>query len=180
MDKAVEAINYATMMKVNVTSNSWGGGGFSQSLYDAIDHARQAGILFVAAAGNEAHDLDERESYPASYAVDNVLTVAATDNRDKLGIFSNYGERSVHVAAPGVRIWSTVRDGGYASMSGTSMATPFAAGIAALMLSAHPDLGYADIKERMIRTSTPVPGLVGKVQAKGRLNAYNALHDSVN
>ena len=179
MDKAVEAINYATMMKVNVTSNSWGRRKISQSLYDAIDHARQAGIFSLRPRATN-HDLDERESYPASYAVDNVLTVAATDNRDKLGIFSNYGERSVHVAAPGVRIWSTVRDGGYASMSGTSMATPFAAGIAALVLSAHPDLGYADIKERMIRTSTPVPGLIGKIQAKGRLNAYNALHDSVN
>ena len=178
-DKAIDAINYATMMKVNVMSNSWGGNGWSQGMYDAIKHARDGGVLFVAAAGNEAHNNDDEATYPAGFELDNVVSVAATDNRDKLGIFSNYGQTTVHVAAPGVRIWSTVRGGDYASMSGTSMATPFAAGVAALVMSAHPELSYSEVKDRLIRTSTPVASLRTKVVAKGRINAFNAMHDVV-
>lgn len=176
MSKAVEAINYATMMKVNVMSNSWGGGYYSQALYDAIAKARDAGILFVTAAGNSAHNLDNDPEYPAAFDLDNLVTVGATDNRDHLGIFSNYGPHSVDVAAPGVRIYSTVRGGGYASLSGTSMATPHVAGVAALVLSANPGLSYSDLKERLVKTSTPVWNLEGSVRARGRVNAYNALH----
>jgi thermitase len=176
LSKAVEAINYARMMKVNVMNNSWGGGGFTQTMYDSIKNARDAGILFVVAAGNDGHDNDEQPSYPASYDLENILSVAATDNKDSLGLFSNYGARSVHVAAPGVRIWSTIRGGEYGSLSGTSMSAPHASGVAALLLSTNPTMNYVELKNRMIKTSTPVPGLRGKVLSKGRLNAYNAVH----
>ncbi len=176
---AINSVNYARQMKVNVMSNSWGGGGFSQLLLDAIKAAKDQGILFVAAAGNDSSDNDALPSYPASYQLDNVLAVAATDNRDSIASFSNFGKTTVHVAAPGVKIFSTVKGGKYATFSGTSMATPHVAGIAALLMSADSTLTYADIKSRLIRTSTPVQGLKGKVVAKGRVNAYNALMNVV-
>ncbi|MFN7684341.1 MAG: S8 family peptidase, partial [Oligoflexia bacterium] len=124
LEAAVESINYATMMKVNIMSNSWGGGGFSQALLESIQKARDAGILFVAAAGNDGRDNDSSNTYPANYDVENVVSVAALDNQDNLASFSNYGRTKVHVAAPGVNILSTKKDGGYEVLSGTSMACP--------------------------------------------------------
>jgi subtilisin family serine protease len=176
---AINSINYARQMKVNIMSNSWGGGGFSQIMQDSITAARDQGILFVAAAGNDAADNDALASYPASYPVDNVVSVAASDNQDKIANFSNYGKSKVHVAAPGVRILSTTKGGKYAAFSGTSMATPHVAGIAALLMSADSTLRYSDLKERLIRTSTPVAGLKKKVIAKGRVNAWNALNNII-
>lgn len=171
---AIEAVNYARLMKVNVMSNSWGGGSFSQALKDSISLANDAGILFVAAAGNDGSNNDSRATYPAGYDLPNVLAVAATDNRDTLASFSNYGNRTVHVAAPGVNIYSSVKGGTYATYSGTSMATPHVAGIAALLMSANPTWTFSDVKDRLIKTSDPVAGLRRKVMAKGRVNAYNA------
>jgi thermitase len=179
LDNAVEAINYATLMKVNIMSNSWGGGGYSETLKQAIAKAHDAGILFVAAAGNDGSSNDQTPSYPASYELDNVLAVAATDNRDQIAGFSNYGTRTVHVAAPGVKVYSTVKDGKYDTFSGTSMATPHVSGIAALLLSANPTWTYGQIKDRLMRTSDPVAGLKRKVASRGRVNAYNAFHDIV-
>ena len=179
LDAAVEAINYATLMKANVMSNSWGGGGYTETLKSAISKARDAGILFAAAAGNDSSDNDSTPTYPASYDVDNIVSVAATDNRDVIASFSNFGTKSVHVAAPGVKVYSTVKDGKYDWMSGTSMATPHVSGIAALLFSADPSLTYAEIKDRLIKTSDPVQGLKRKVAAHGRVNAYNALHGIV-
>lgn len=176
LEGAVNAINYATKMKVNVMSNSWGGGGFMQSLADAIQGAREAGIVFVAAAGNDGADNDASPTYPASYELENIIAVAATDNRDAIADFSNYGQKTVHVAAPGVRVYSTVRGGSYASYSGTSMATPHVAGVSALLLSANPGWSFKEIKDRLILTSDRVKGLRRKVAAKGRVNAYNAFH----
>jgi len=176
LDAAVQSIQYATQAGVNIMSNSWGGGPYSQALYDAIQEAGQKGILFVAAAGNESNDNDANASYPASYQLDNVLSVAATDNRDQIANFSNYGRTKVHVAAPGVKILSTVRNNDYAVFSGTSMATPHVSGIAALMLSANPSLTYAQIKDTLIQSSDKIRGLAKKVVARGRVNVYNALH----
>jgi thermitase len=173
---AVESINYARMMKVNVMSNSWGGGGFSQTLKDAIEATKEAGIVFVAAAGNDSSNNDASPAYPASYDISNIISVAATDNRDNIARFSNYGSAKVHVAAPGVKIHSTTKNGGYNSFSGTSMATPHVSGIVALMLSAHPEWNYEEIKNRLIQTSEPVRALRRKVMAKGRVNAFNAMN----
>lgn len=179
LDAAIESVNYATRMKVDVMSNSWGGGGYSEALKLAIEKARDAGILFVAAAGNDGVSNDSTPKYPASYAVENVLSVAAIDNKDAIAGFSNYGTRSVHVAAPGVKVYSTTKGGKYDYMSGTSMATPHVAGISALMLSADRSLGFRQLKERLISTSVPVRGLKRKVMAKGRVSAYNAIHNIV-
>lgn len=176
---AVDAINYAHLMKVQIMSNSWGGGGFSQAMQDAIQAAKKDGILFIAAAGNDSSDNDTAPAYPASYPVDNVISVAATDNQDHLASFSNYGLRTVHVAAPGVKIYSTIKGGAYDTYSGTSMATPHVAGIAALLMSAHPEWSIAEIKDRLVKTSSPIAGLRKKVQAKGRVNAANAYYNFI-
>lgn len=176
LDGAVQSIQYASLMNVNIMSNSWGGGGFSQSMKDAIVAAHKKGILFVAAAGNDGGDNDSSPTYPASYDVANVVAVAATDNQDKLASFSNYGIRSVHVAAPGVKVYSTVREGRYETYSGTSMATPHVSGISALLMAGDPALTFDRVKERLIQTSDPLPGLKRKVMSKGRVNAHNAFH----
>jgi thermitase len=174
---AIESIQYATKMKVNVMSNSWGGGGFSQALMDAIQEARDAGILFVAAAGNDSNDNDAKPTYPASYELDNIVSVAALDNRDGIAGFSNYGKTKVHVAAPGVNILSTSMGSGYRTLSGTSMACPQVSGIAALMLSVDSSLAYSEIKRRLIRTSDPVASVRRKVVSRGRVNAYQAINN---
>ncbi len=176
LDGAVQSIQHATKLGVNIMSNSWGGGPFTQSLYDAINDAKKKGILFVAAAGNDANENDAKPSYPASYDLDNIISVAATDNQDKLASFSNYGRKSVHVAAPGVKILSTFKNGAYGVMSGTSMATPHVAGISALLLSANPSLSYAQVKDLLIRSSDKVRALSRKVASGGRVNVYNAIH----
>ena len=176
---AIESINYATKMKVQVMNNSWGGGSFSQTLMDSIVRSKEAGILFAAAAGNDGTNNDTSPTYPASYKVDNILAVAATDNTDKLASFSNYGRKTVHVAAPGVKVYSTTKSGKYAAFSGTSMATPHAVGVAALLSSANPQWTFSDIKDRMITTSDPVRGLSKKVFSRGRINAYNAMNGIV-
>ncbi len=175
---AVESINYARKMKVKIMSNSWGGGGFSQTMLKAIQDAKKDGILFVAAAGNDGSSNDTSPTYPASYVSDNVLAVAAIDNQEQLASFSNYG-KSVHVAAPGVRVYSTVKGGLYNTFSGTSMATPHVSGVAALLLSKEPGLTYAQVKDRLIKTSVPVSSLRRRVQAKGRVSAYNVINNII-
>lgn len=174
---AVEAIKYATKMGVHVMNNSWGGGGYSKTLFNTIKEARDKGILFVAAAGNEYNDNDKNKSYPASYDLENVISVAATDNRDHLATFSNFGVKSVHLAAPGVNVFSTVpmSKGGYDTFSGTSMACPHVVGAAALVWAANPTFDYKQIKARLLNTVDRISGLSNKVSTGGRLNVYNAL-----
>jgi subtilisin family serine protease len=172
---AVRSIEYATKIGVTMTSNSWGGGGYSETMVAAITDARNKGILFVAAAGNDARSNETNGAYPASYQVENIISVAATDNKDTLARFSNFGATSVHVAAPGVDIWSTTKAGQYRRMSGTSMATPHVAGVAALIKAAHPEVDYNQVKARLVNSSDPVPALVGKVVAAGRVNARDSL-----
>jgi len=179
---AVNSINYATKMGVKIMSNSWGGGGYTQSMFDAIKAAQAKGILFVAAAGNgdqngNAINNDTTPAYPASYKLDNVMSVAASDNRDNLATFSNYGAKSVHLSAPGVKIYSTVptSKGGYATFSGTSMACPHVSGAAALVWSMNKDMTYLQIKDRLMKTVDTVPGMKSKNITGGRLNVYNAL-----
>ena len=121
-------------VNVRVLNNSWGGGGFSQALADAITASEQADILFVAAAGNDAVDNDQNPHYPSNYEHESVLSVASTDSRDNMSSFSQWGLTSVDLGAPGSAILSTVPGNGYASYSGTSMATPHVAGVAAQLL----------------------------------------------
>lgn len=178
---ALRAINYATMMKdqyrqnVRVMNNSWGGGGFYQPIENAIEAAADEGILFVAAAGNSGRDNDLRPEYPAGYQVDNVLSVAATDRNDRLASFSNYGDRTVHVAAPGVNILSTMPNNRYGSLSGTSMATPHVAGLAALLWANDRGMTYSEVKDAIMNGVDQVDALAGKIITGGRINAYNAI-----
>jgi subtilisin family serine protease len=147
---ALESIQYATKLKVDIMNNSWGGGGFSQSLFDAIKKAEDEGILFVAAAGNESNNNDNRPAYPASYKINSIISVASTTSEDELSSFSNFGKTSVHVAAPGSNIYSTVKSNEYRKFSGTSMACPAVSGAAALLLTLRPNLTLDQIKEILI------------------------------
>lgn len=174
LEGALQAIDYATKMGAKILSNSWGGGNYSETLKQAIQRANDAGAIFIAAAGNESNDNDVNPSYPATYDVPNVLSVAAIDNKGKMASFSNYGKTKVHVAAPGVNIYSSITGVGYDSWSGTSMATPHVSGMAALLLSHEPTLTAQQMKERIITTALPTAGTRGKVQS-GLVNAYAML-----
>jgi subtilisin family serine protease len=177
---AIKCLNYATAMRqrgvnVKLTSNSWGGGGYEQALRDAIARTASAGMLFVAAAGNDGSDNDATGSYPASYDVPNVVSVAATDRFDALADFSNYGAATVDLAAPGVDIVSTLKGGGYGFMSGTSMATPHVSGVAALAWSADEGATYQEIKAALLAGVDKLPALDGVVATGGRLNALGTI-----
>ncbi len=161
---AIQCMDYLAKLKtrpidpVNIvaSNNSWGGGSFSQAMYDAIKAHRNLGILFVAAAGNAARDTDTTIFYPAGYILPNVISVAATDHNDRLATFSNYGRRTVHVAAPGARILSTIPNQGYAVYSGTSMASPHVTGLIAVIKSRFPAFDYRDVKNLVIASGTPI------------------------
>ncbi len=171
---AIKAIDYATKMGANVMSNSWGGGGFSQTLMDAIKRSNDAGAIFIAAAGNEYNNNDNSPTYPSTYQVENVMSVAAIDNRGAKADFSNYGKKTVHLGAPGVNVMSTT-GGSYKSFSGTSMATPHVAGVAALLWANEPNLTAAQVKERLIATVRPLASMKGKTRTGGMVDAYGAL-----
>jgi subtilisin family serine protease len=181
LSDAIRAINYVTMMRtqynvnVRVINNSWGGGEYSAAMDSAIRAAGNAGILFVAAAGNSASNNDTTPQYPASYTDPNVISVAAVDQNMNLASFSCYGATSVDVAAPGVSIYSTVPGNRYAIYSGTSMATPFVSGVAALAWAADPNATVAEVRNAILDGVTKVAALNGKVASGGVLNAYNTL-----
>jgi subtilisin family serine protease len=180
---AIECIQFAIQAKqqfgalanVPVLSNSWGGGGFSQALLDAINAANNAGMLFVAAAGNSNSNNDVTPHFPSSYNAPNVLAVAATDNRDNKSSFSSFGATSVDLGAPGTAILSTVRNGGFATFSGTSMATPHVAGAAALVLSNCSSLTTAQLKANLMNNVDPNTSLAGRTVTGGRLNVNRAI-----
>lgn len=178
LEGAVKAIDYATNLNVDLMSNSWGGGGRSQALYEAIQRAADKGIIFTAAAGNSSSNNDSSPSYPASYDVPNVVSVAALTAQNDLAYFSSYGRNSVHIAAPGHNILSTLKGGGYEVMSGTSMATPHVSGVLGLLLAKEGRMPFAQMKERLTMTGVPVAALRGKTQTASRIDAYNLLTDT--
>ncbi|MBY0422721.1 MAG: S8 family serine peptidase, partial [Parvularculaceae bacterium] len=181
---AVKAVDYFTTLKTRqnlnivATSNSWGGGGFSQSLQDAIERANAAGILFIAAAGNSTLDCDTSSAcYPAEYPNANIISVASITSTGGLSSFSNYGATTIDIGAPGSGIWSTVpvrqnrrTVSGYASYSGTSMATPHVSGAAALYKALNPNATAAQVKAAILNSAVPTPSLQGKTVTGGRLN----------
>ena len=171
---SLDGINYAILMKATVINASWGGDPYSQIFADTLKRAGQQGVLFVAAAGNDSADNDQAEFYPADYRLDNVISVAATDNYDNLASFSNYGANNVDVAAPGNEILSTTPNNSYKYLSGTSMAAPFVTGLVALLKSVNPSWSAQEIKQRIISSCDPVPALRGLVRCGGRINAYKA------
>lgn len=177
---AIEAINYAVDRKkagvnVRIISASWGSTQYSKALEDAIRAAGENGILFVAAAGNSSTDNDRRPHYPSNYDLPNVISVAALDRADSLASFSNFGAKTVHVAAPGKEIVSTWLSEAYREASGTSMATPHVAGIAALIVANEPDISVENLKARLISAVDKLDPLKGKVVSGGRINAAKAL-----
>ncbi|MCK6616172.1 MAG: S8 family serine peptidase [Cyclobacteriaceae bacterium] len=180
---AIKSVDYFTDLKQRhnlnlvATNNSWGGGGFSQGLYDAIERANQAGILFIAAAGNSTNDNDASPSYPASYNNSNIIAVASIDSNGALSSFSNWGATTVDLGAPGRGIVSTVPVrskgqivSGYASYSGTSMATPHVCGGAALYAASHPGATASQIKSAIMNSTVATSSLSGKTVTGGRLN----------
>ena len=184
---AIAAVNYATMMRtefgvnVRVTNNSWGTlGEFSAALFDAIQASRDADILFVAAAGNgnilgQGINLDQEPFYPASYDLENIIAVAASDKEDNLVPFSNFGSDTVDIAAPGVGILNAAPDKKYISRNGTSMATPHVAGVAALVFANMPDATALEVRSAILEGADKENlELSGKV-TNGRLNAHGAL-----
>lgn len=192
-DDAIAAIEYASSFGAHVMSNSWGGGGRSQALENAIVLSNNAGSLFVAAAGNEGTNNDTQPNYPSNYDVPNVLAVAAIDHNGVLSVFgpgggnicgcennplptpgSNYGATTVDLAAPGSAILSTV-PGGYNTFSGTSMATPHVAGVAALTLAQFPTLTNVQLKQHLMSSVDTRPSLMGKMVTGGSINAHKAV-----
>src|SRR5437867_6255085 len=181
-DGAVSCLNYLAMMKdrgVNIvaTNNSWGGGEFSQALYDAIDAHRQRGILFMAAAGNSALDNDTASFYPANYYLPNIISVAATTSTDARASFSNFGRRTVHLGAPGDQILSTTPNNTYGTLSGTSMATPHVTGVAALLKAAEDPLKPRDWRaiRNLILAGGDNKSSLSNTVTQRRLNAFGSL-----
>ena len=179
---AVEAINYATMMRkrgvnIRLTNNSWGGFDFSTALRDAIAASGEAGMLFVASAGNNGRDTDLAPSYPASFDLPNIISVANTNNRDLRVPASNWGATTVDLGAPGRQILSTVKGGGYGLMSGTSMAAPHVSGVAALAWGLQPGATYEQVRDAIFNGVDKIPSMQGSTPTVtgGRLNAYNTL-----
>ncbi|MDT7778574.1 MAG: hypothetical protein QOC99_1086 [Acidobacteriota bacterium] len=190
---AIDSLEVAVQLKqaglanIHVLNNSWYAGGFSQALLDEIRRTESAGMLFVAIAGNGTandgftnggHDNETTITYPSSYKTTGMISVAATDNRDNLAFFSNWGRTSVNIGAPGANIFSTLRNGTYGYFSGTSQAAPHVAGAAALLLSRCP-LTTAGLKGTLITTADPDAALAGKTTSGARLNLGRALSTCV-
>ena len=178
---AIEAINYAIDRKkhgvnVRVISASWGSTQKSKALEEVIRAAGENGILFVAAAGNNSSDNDKRPHYPSNYDLPNVISVAALDRNDQLASFSNFGAKTVHIAAPGKDILSTWLNDQYREASGTSMATPEVSGVAALLIAANPRLSMTKLREKLLGCVDKIDSLNGKVTSGGRLNAAKAIN----
>lgn len=178
-DGAIKSITYAVNNGAKVLSNSWGGGAESQALLEAINFALSKGVLFVAAAGNDGEDTDESPHYPSSYDSANIISVAALNNGGDMADFTNFGVRTVDIAAPGVNILSTLPGGVFEDWSGTSMATPFVTGVAALMLSVNPNLDAVTLKAKILSAARPMSSLQGKILTGGFLNANQAVRSSL-
>jgi len=163
---AIQAVLYAVNNGARVINGSWGGGGYSQALNDAIALADAHGALYVASAGNSASDA---AFYPAAFDLPNVISTAASNNTDTLAWWSTFGD-TVDLAAPGQDTLSTISNGGYGFASGTSMAAPHVTGSAALLFSQHPEATPETIKALLFATATPLPSLAGKVLTGSRLD----------
>lgn len=172
---AIRAIYYAVNNGAKVLNNSWGGGGFSQSLLDAIAYAYDQKVVFVAAAGNASNNNDSSPTYPANYTVPNVISVAATSDLDGFASFSNYGSQTVHMGSPGVSIWSTFPGNMYGRSSGTSMATPFVSGLAAMMVRESPAMTGYQVKTLIFSGAQTLSSLSTKTITHSRLNLYNGI-----
>lgn len=184
----INAYNYVRMMKnrgvnIRVTNNSYGGCGeacgYDQATKDAIDALGEAGVLQVFAAGNSGQNVENTPFYPANYTSPSILTVAASDQSDNRAGFSNYGATSIDIAAPGAGILSTYNasSNAYATLNGTSMATPHVTGAAALLAAYNPNLSVASLKATLMNSVDQLTQWNGIVKSSGRLNIAKALQN---
>jgi thermitase len=178
---AIEAINYVIDRKragvnIRIVSNSWGSTAKSKALEDVIRVAGEEGILFIAAAGNDGSSNDEKPHYPSNYDLPNMVSVAALDRNDNLASFSNFGIKTVDVAAPGKDIMSTWLNAGYREASGTSMATPYVSGVAALIVAQNPNISLEKLREKLVSSVDKLDSLNGKIKSGGRINAAKAVN----
>ena len=176
---AAKAIDYAVDNGADVINASFGGINFSSVMFDAVSRANDAGVLFVASAGNESSDNDVSPRYPTNYDIPNVISVAAADNNDRLAEFSNYGATTVDLVAPGVEILSTVPGNGYEVHSGTSTAAPHVAGAAALLLAEDSSLTVTELKQTLMDTANPIGSLAGMTVSEGRLSLLEFFEDDI-
>ena len=176
---SITCIDYAVAKGARILNNSYGRqGNFSQAEYDAIAAAGQQGVLFVASAGNDSTNNDTTPSYPCSYALDNIISVAAIDRTGAQASFSNYGSKTVHLGAPGVAVYScnAGSDSDYTTADGTSAAVPYVTGVAALVLSPRPQrFSEDDLRNRILNTAKPTAALQGTTVTGGRVNTYQAV-----
>ncbi len=176
ISNAVEAIKYATMMGADICNISWGTNQYTETLKEVME---KSDMLFIAAAGNSGANNDETPIYPASFELDNLISVTYVDADGELTSLSNYGSKTVDIAAPGEDIYSTVV-GSYTAMSGSSMAVPQVSAVAALLYSAFDDVYAANVKELILSSIKPLPGLVGQLIQPGIPNADLALQSAEN
>ena len=165
---AIKAYEYLVSLKergvnIKVVNNSWGGGSFTQSLFDAMKRLADKGVVLTCAAGNESSDNDSYGSYPANFDIDNLISVASTDENENLSYFSNIGPNSIDIAAPGSHILSTYPNNSYASMSGTSMATPYVTGAMALLFGYDKTLSAREAINRLYQTGRETGTLMGSI-----------------
>ena len=175
LKNTIKAIHYAIDKKVDIINYSGGGLDYSQFEYDAVKRANDAGIIFVAAAGNEKSNSDKAHYYPANYNLPNIISVTAINPDANVLQSSNYGMKTVHIAAPGEAIYSTVPGGRYGTMTGTSQATAFVTGVAALLRANNPDMDYKRIKTQILATADARHSVFSKTQTSGILNSWAAL-----
>jgi subtilisin family serine protease len=171
----LRGLAYADKMGARITTNSWGGI-HSKAMEEAYSRSP---ALHIASAGNSGRDNDVQPHFPGSYPIDNMIAVAASDHRDEIGSFSCYGDHTVHLAAPGVDIYSTLPRGRYKSFSGTSMACPHVGGAASLILSEYPYASNEEVKNRILYGTDPLPKQSGLTVSGGRLNAASSLENDL-
>lgn len=172
---AVLAVDYCAANGIKISNNSWGGGGFTQSLFDAINNAAAMGHIFIAAAGNSGVDNDLTPHYPSSYNLDNLIAVAAIDRFDAKSSFSSYGLTSVDLGAPGTDIASTYTGNSYVYLSGTSMATPHVTGAVALLSGFKPAWTWQQVRDGILTTVRPTVAMTGVTVTGGVLNIHAML-----
>ncbi len=175
LKNTVNAIKYAIAMGANIINYSGGGTEFSQDEKNAVAEAEKQGIIFVAAAGNEKSNSDEKHFYPADYGLSNIISVTAIDSSTQVLSTSNYGEKTVDLAAPGQNIISTLPDNNYGYLTGTSQATAFVTGAAVLIMAHHRDFNPIDVKKYILATGDATMNLAKKTRSMKQLNLYKAL-----
>jgi subtilisin family serine protease len=178
LKNTIQAIRYAIKMKANIINYSGGGTDYSAEEFAAVKDAEKAGILFVAAAGNERSNSDEtgKHYYPADYELSNIISVTAVNREEKKVLpSSNYGVRTVDLAAPGENIYSTLPGNSFGVMTGTSQATAFVTGVAALVMAHNREFAAPDIKKYILRTGDEYATLMSKTGTAKLLNSYKAL-----